>query len=149
MRELKQSAVGVTDAAPSDCPPGAQLRTGPPVNCYDLPIFADGNRIGQIKFNVGYDHPMVVQVKYADIDCDFQGRGLGVLAYQRLADWTLSTGRELRSDCAVSAQASYVYAALERRGYIVVRDPQIYVNHLGVVQTPGAPAFRIVAGPIA
>jgi len=56
-------------------------------------------------------------------DRAYRGKGLAVELYAKLADEALAEGKYLMSDSLVSAHAQKVWEALERRGYILERNP--------------------------
>lgn len=54
----------------------------------------------------------------------FKGKGLGVEMYMKAVDDALAEGKVFKSDTVVSIDAQRVWEALERRGYILERNPR-------------------------
>lgn len=89
---------------------------------YRLPI-RDAGPEAYFEFSID---PDTVRSRGPYIPEEERGKGLGVAAYRRVVDWTLSTGREFWSDTSVSDSAKRVYEALDRRGYDVRFDDGRY-----------------------
>lgn len=108
---------------------------------YELPITnAAGKEVGRVQFDI-WDRPGHTSVvKVFGAASAEKGKGYGIAAYQKLADFALSTGRELWSDDSVSPEAARVYRALERRGYKV---EEITADRAGY----GDPNFKVTAAP--
>lgn len=102
----------------------------------------EGKQIGVFSIELrsrGGGTERAIQVRGVQIDASERGKGYGIDAYQKLADYALSTGRELWSDRTVEPEAIRVYEALRRRGYTVVeQDPNA---------TPFDAHFKVTAGP--
>lgn len=110
---------------------------------YELPLEHNQERVGQIEFTLNTDN---IKARFPWIDTEHQGRGLGVEAYRKLVDYAHSTGRDFNSDISVTAAAKHVYEALERRGYDVVKNPDVTEIHTGAISSnDGKPVFRIPA----
>lgn len=82
----------------------------------------DGDTVGGISADV---HPEdgVIQISISKLDDEFRGQGYGMQMYDKLLEAAREKGYHLASDRTVSAAASKVYEALERRGYEVVKNP--------------------------
>jgi GNAT superfamily N-acetyltransferase len=65
-----------------------------------------------------------LQVNWSEVADKWQGTGLGVRIYAKLADYAHSKGMTLFSDSQVSADAQRIYEALRRRGYQVEQNPK-------------------------
>jgi hypothetical protein len=103
-----------------------------------------GKKVGDLDFS---ERPDAVKVTYPFVDPSAQGKGLAVSAYQKLIDYSLSRGKPVISDTAVTDAASNVYGALERRGYTVERNPNTKVV-MGVTHsTDGKPVYRVTERP--
>lgn len=85
----------------------------------------------------------------------FKGKGLGIEMYMKAIDDALAEGKVFKSDTIVSSDAQRVWEALERRGYILERNPKaeqiLDMNHNLELETlhipdeePGDAVFTIV-----
>lgn len=78
---------------------------------------------------------------------DERGMGLGVRLYERLLRAAFERGAPfVTSDMSVSADAQRMYAALERRGYVVERNPNAYADPKadGAMFAGGEPVYRVL-----
>lgn len=131
-------------AATNEQPMGLPAGTVQEGTAYRLPIRdAAGVEVGDLKFDIqDGEAGNVVKVLGVGVgDAAARGKGYAVKAYQDLADYALSTGRELWSDRSVSPEAMRVYDALERRGYKVERIAPEQVESIY------DPAFKVTGGP--
>lgn len=112
-----------------------------------LSILDGGQPVGSIGLK---ETASRVVIQGAGIDvAESRGKGLGIAAYARIADYALAAGKQFVSDGEVSPDAARMYQALERRGYRVERangvealdDGTLATNHRSV------PVFRVTAGP--
>jgi hypothetical protein len=112
---------------------------------YRFPIRdAGGVDVGEIKFELdalALERGPNIRILGSQIPDEVnRGKGSAVAAYQELADYALSTGRQLWSDRTVSSDAARIYEALERRGYKVER---LKDQDAGYSEAE----FKVVAGP--
>jgi hypothetical protein len=112
---------------------------------YRFPIRdAGGADVGEIKFELdalALERGPNIRILGSQIPDEVnRGKGSAVAAYQELADYALSTGRQLWSDRTVSPDAARIYEALERRGYKVER---LKDQDAGRSEAE----FKVVAGP--
>lgn len=108
---------------------------------YKTPIRdSEGKDVGSLTYQVDELGPQdkTIRIRGANVAEANRGQGLGVEAYQELADRALASGRQLWSDRGVSSEAQHIYEALERRGYRVVKDEAPAWN--------GA-AYKVIEGP--
>jgi hypothetical protein len=105
---------------------------------------AGGLEVGEIKFELdalALERGPNIRILGSQIPDEVnRGKGSAVNAYQELADYALSTGRQLWSDRTVSPDAARIYEALERRGYKVER---LKDQDAGRSEAE----FKVVAGP--
>jgi hypothetical protein len=118
---------------------------------FKLPIKNSADEeVGAIIGSEGYDS---VAVYNSGIDdAASRGQGLGIKAYQELADYALSNGKALRSDTVVSVDAARVYDALQRRGYKIEKNPNAKLidedgSKKWVAPLSSWGVFRVVGGP--
>jgi len=149
--ELQRAASGIAnDREP--LPEGAVERAGG----YRIPITGnEGKQVGSIDIEMRdpTGRRKASQVRGAQIDADERGKGLGVDAYQKLADFALAQGKELWSDRTVEPEAQRIYEALKRRGYTVVEqdpnarpfDAQFKVTNGPSVAQPAEPDWKGLA----
>lgn len=87
----------------------------------------------------------VLTIQNAGVAPDRRGQGFGVRAYRMLVDDALKNGYVVQSDVEVTEDAAHIYDALERRGYVVERNPDaVEVEDDGVKKLAGRPyVFRV------
>lgn len=110
-----------------------------------MPITDDGGKqVGAVDYS---ENEHAVRMKYPQVEVGEQGKGLGVGAYQKIADYALAKGKEIWSDRAVTTQAQALYDAMERRGYTVERNPDFTQAPDSKISKDGKPLYKITAGP--
>lgn len=110
-----------------------------------MPITDDGGKqVGAVDYS---EDEHAVRMKYPQVEVSEQGKGLGVGAYQKIADYALAKGKDIWSDRAVTTQAQSLYDAMERRGYTVERNPDFMHTPDSKISKDGKPLYKITAGP--
>lgn len=82
-------------------------------------------------------------INESGVPLEQRGKGLGVALYEKLIGEAAKRGGVTKSDSSVSADAQRIYAALQRRGYIVTQAADAAVNpETGAMESSG-PVFTV------
>lgn len=87
-----------------------------------FPIDHDGKEVGQIEY---LDDGYTVTILRSDVETDYQGNGIGTLAYKEFIEGKLVSGKNVQSDSILSAQAQKVYDKLSGLGIIVNKNENV------------------------
>jgi hypothetical protein len=90
------------------------------------------------------------QIAGANVAENLRGKGVGVRAYETLVEHLFSKGESVvYSDFNLTPEAARIYEALERRGYIIVRNPsEIVEGGTGRIEaTTDLPVFEVRPPP--
>lgn len=105
-----------------------------------------GRDVGAISTKEKNGHTSIIRAGAGDESV--RGKGYFAKAYRELADRELASGKELHSDQEVSASAAKLYKSLERKGYIVSKDPMATVDAGGnLLSNNRNPVFKVTARP--
>ena len=121
--------------------PDVFVRAGSEINLEML----DGDKVvGGITADVNPEQK-VIRIAVSKVDPEYQGRKLGLEMYNFLIEEARRRGYNIESDTGVSPDAQNIYAALERRGAKVWRNPQAIRNDRGGLLSHelATPVYRI------
>lgn len=91
------------------------------------------------------------RIESAELPESARGRGEGVAMYERTLEEAQANGATVvTSDFEVKPEAAKIYDALERRGYVVERNPKAVADADGTLRTPDkSPIFEVRPKPAA
>ena len=85
----------------------------------------------------------MAKIHSANLNEELQGQGLGIAMYEKVIGEAFNKGLKVSSDETVEYAAVRVYEALEKRGYVVTRNPKAKDIEEGIYAPNGESVFTV------